>query len=301
MAMNNKSKDLIRKVTSKQERRNVEYPMWRKKIDNSIFDDNSTPLPRWVVKHMGIEKYFPKESSLNKNKNNNVKIIFNKEEFVGNVITVKPDYKYRLIFPRELTDQLKKVFMMSYMRSIETSLSKVNSNLEEDIPFWEFIDIEFDVDNPKFILHAHYTQKPIFPELFSHLSGSPKLKAIDDFIHKKYDFRIHKQDWKERNLLESEIGAYNVIYNLIDINNKLIYVGEALELIPRLKTNYKNIPHWTHFRYDALPPDTPTKIRVAIERMLIRDFASILPNDQDIKTVSISDYKLVNIKIDSGK
>lgn len=37
------------------------------------------------------------------------------------------------------------------------------------------------------------------------------------------------------------------------------------------------------------------------ERMLIRDFASILPNDQDIKTVSISDYKLVNIKIDSGK
>lgn len=287
-----------RKSTNKRERSNVNFPMWRKKIDNSIFDDNSTPLPIWVVKVMEIEKYFPKKESLNKSKKNEIHIEFDNKSFIGNVITVKPDYKYRLILPQDLVDNLKKVFMMSHMRSIETSLSALNANLEDEIPFWEFLDIEFDYKAPRFIFTAYFTQKPIFPELFKNLAGSPALKSVEDHIFNKTDFRIHKQDWKPRDLLDLEIGAHNVIYNLIDKNNKLLYVGEAKELIPRLKQIYPSIPKWTHFRYDVLPKETPTKVRVAMERMMIRSFASILDNKKEVTTFSISDYRLANDKID---
>ena len=38
-----------------------------------------------------------------------------------------------------------------------------------------------------------------------------------------------------------------------------ISLGEAKELIPRLKQIYPSIPKWTHFRYDVLPKETPTK------------------------------------------
>ena len=35
-----------------------------------------------------------------------------------------------------------------------------------------------------------------------------------------------------------------------------------------------------------------------IERMVIRDFATLMSNNKDIKTMSISDFKLTNEKID---
>ena len=58
------------------------------------------------------------------------------------------------------------------------------------------------------------------------------------------------------------------------------------------------IPDWTHYRYDVLPPDTTKDMRVAIERMVIRSYASLLPNKEKIPNIKISDYLLVNKKID---
>ena len=61
---------------------------------------------------------------------------------------------------------------------------------------WEFLDIEFDQDEKTFRFVSHYTQKPIFPELFRRLTYSPALKRIDDELSGKDEFRIHKQDWR---------------------------------------------------------------------------------------------------------
>ena len=287
-----------RKVTGKAERSNVNFPLWRKKIDNSVFDDNSTPLPNWIAKSMELEKYFPKAGSLRKSSKNQVEITFQKQKYLGHVTTVKPNFRYKLSFADDLVDELKRVFLMSHMRSIETALRPADSKLEEEIPFWEFLDIEFEANKLTFHLTAHYTQKPIFPELFKNLAGSPSLKSIDDHISNKDEFRIHKQNWMTRDLLESQIGARNVIYTLLDSKNKLIYVGEAKDLISRLKQVYPTIPQWTHFRYDVLPQDTTTKVRVAIERMMIRSYASLLENKKDIESIFISNYKLANDKID---
>ena len=64
----------------------------------------------------------------------------------------------------------------------------------------------------------------MFPELFKNLAGSPALKVIEDEISDKQDFRIHKQDWKPKGKLDTELCALNVIYTLLDKKNKLIYV-----------------------------------------------------------------------------
>ena len=90
---------------------------------------------------------------------------------------------------------------------------------------------------------AHYKHEPLFPELFHNLAGSPALKVVEDEISNKRDFRIHKQDWKPKEKLATEIGALNAIYTLIDKKNKLIYAGEAKDPRKRLKQNYPSIPN----------------------------------------------------------
>ena len=94
------------------------------------------------------------------------------------------------------------------------------------------------------------------------------------------------------------MGALNSIYTLIDVNNKLIYVGEAKDLKKRLKQKYTSIPNWTHYRYDVLPKDRTLEVRVAIERMMIRSFASLLNNKTNVESFEISSYRLANDKIE---
>jgi hypothetical protein len=98
-------------------------------------------------------------------------------------------------------------------------------------------------------------------------------------------------------MYETELGALNVIYTLIDMRNKLIYVGEAADLIRRFKAGHSEIKDWDFYRYDQLPP-MPKQNRVAMERMLIRVFASLLENKAGVLTKYISDYRLANRKID---
>ena len=88
-----------------------------------------------------------------------------------------------------------------------------------------------------------------------------------------------------------------MIYMLIDSENKLLYIGEAKELVKRLSQRYSSIPKWNYYRYDVLPPQL-SSYRVAFERMLIRDYAEILENKSGIKCLKISDYTLANDKID---
>jgi hypothetical protein len=98
-------------------------------------------------------------------------------------------------------------------------------------------------------------------------------------------------------MYETELGAHNVIYMLIDEKAKLIYVGEAEDLIRRFNAGHSEIKDWEFYRYDQLPA-MPKQQRVALERMFIRAFASVLENKRNIPTRLISDYRLANRKID---
>ncbi len=93
------------------------------------------------------------------------------------------------------------------------------------------------------------------------------------------------------------MGAQNVIYTLIDTDKKHLYIGEAKDLIKRLSSGHPVISGWNYFRYNALP-DSLAPFRVELERMAIRDMAELLNNNKGIDFLSISDYKLINDKVD---
>ena len=85
---------------------------------------------------------------------------------------------------------------------------------------------------------------------------------------------------------------------LADTSANTLYIGETTELVKRLNNDYDSIPNWNFFRYDILPPEL-ADYRVTIERMLIRQFASIMVNTKDIETLNTQTYRLVNRKVDS--
>jgi len=285
----------------KTERTNVEFPLWRKKVDSSLFRHNGTTIPKWACRMWDLEAAFPGLKG-KKDDQSEVTITFNKNKFSGQITCTWPkkrsDKVYRLWFGDDLKSEFKEVFLMSFMRDIEDRLrADRSSDIEKEIPFWEFLDIEFDVTTKAVLMSAHYTQEPVFPELFRRLTYSPALKRIDDELGEKVGFRIHKQDWKPREEFETEIGAENVIYMLLDTEKKELYVGEAKNLISRFRNGHPSIKAWNFYRYDVLP-SSAAKHRVALERMVIRNFASVLSNKKGIPSMEISEYQLVNDKID---
>ena len=71
-------------------------------------------------------------------------------------------------------------------------------------------------------------------------------------------------------------------------------MGEAANLIDRLRGEHASIQDWNFHRYDFLPPETAPH-RKDFERMLICDFASLLrrlPNNEELA------YRLVNARVD---
>ena len=286
------------------ERTNVKSVLWRKKIDNTFFRYKATAIPNWVLKGWNLETHYPhKNGFLRKSeKRSEVKIEFNKKIYKANVTCTYPKKRaskvYRLWFSDNLLDEIKLTFNMSYMRDLESALRKDMTNIEKEIPFWEFLDIEFIKNQKKFVFTAHYKQESFFPKLFNRLSGSPAIKSIEDEIFKKGGFRIYKQDWKKVDEIETEIGATNVIYYLINKKNKEIYIGEAQNLIKRLRQHFKGNTNWEFYRYDKLPDSVNSNVRMNIERMIIRSFASLMKNKAEIDNFDISTYYLKNSKID---
>lgn len=287
----------------KLERSDVDFPLWRKKVDSSLFRENGTTIPQWTCKVWGIQEDFHSCIS-RKDSFSKVVVQFRKKEYEGWVTVAKKGRKtpaYRLWYSEELSYELKDTFLMSFVRDIENRLRKSGGikkpNIEDKIPFWEFLDIEYERDRKKFYFKAYYTQKPNFSELFKRFVESPILHKIDDELGKKPPFRIYKTKWKPRTEFEFEIGANNVLYFLIDTKNKLLYIGEASNLVRRLRQDHSSIPRWDFFRYNVLPNKIAPH-RKTFERMVIRDFASFLENKKGVQLIEISEYRLANEKID---
>jgi hypothetical protein len=239
-----------------------------------------------------------------KNPASKVEVGFKDRKFEGWVTVAKQGRAtpaYRLWYNESLSYELKDAFLMSFARDIEDRLRKSRgteeANIENEIPFWEFLDIEYERKTRTFYFAAYYTQKPAFSELFKRFIESPVLHKIDDELSKKPPFGIYKNKWRPRQELEFELGANNVLYFLVDTKKKLFYVGEATSLIDRLRQDHPSIPEWDYFRYNVLP-DEMFPHRKTFERMVIADFASVLES-QDTGSVRISNYRLANDKIDA--
>lgn len=289
------------KQTKTLERTKVAFPLWRKKIDNSIFRDAGTTIPNWVCKLWKFDEVFPGILS-SKDSKTQVSVVFDGITYKGRVVSTHPKVRanrvYRFFFDDELLARLKETFLMSHMRDLESRLRDDSADIETQIPFWEFLDMEFDHKRKRFFLTAHYKQIPTFPALLKNLIGSPAIKRLEEHVTHPDHFRIQKQDWRPRVMYETELGASNVIYTLIDTRAKLVYIGEAGDLIRRFKAGHSEIKDWDFYRYDQLPP-VSKNLRVALERMIIRLLASLLENNAGILTKSISGYRLANRKVDA--
>ncbi len=282
----------------KLERSDVEFPIWRKKVDKSLFEHNGTTIPEWACKMWGLSEIYGGIST-RKNPAAAARAIFQDKEYSAWVTTAphgRSSPAFRLWFNGTLGLELKHAFLMSYMRSLEGTLSTEGS-VEDRIPFWEFLDIEFDREGRTFRFVAYYSVKPAFPHLFKRLIGSPAMKRIDDEINEKAEQRIHKQDWRPRPELELEIGAQNVLYMLLDSASKQLYIGQASDLVLRLLQPHPSIPHWDCYRYDVLPA-VLSPFRVALERMVIRSFAAVLENKGTVPWRDIKGYSLANDRVD---
>ena len=281
----------------KLERSNVEFAIWRKKVDKSLFEHNGTTVPEWACRMWGLKQLYGEVTS-RKDARSRASVSFRGVKYDAWVTTAphgRTSPAFRLWYDKALSYELKHAFVMSYMRSLEGSLESLDP--EQGSPFWEFLDIEFDTQNRAFRFVAYYTVTPSFPNLFKRLVGSPALRRIEDEVQGKEEDRIHKQDWKPRSELEYEIGATNVLYMLYDSKAKVFYLGEAEDLVKRLLQPHSSIPGWNFFRYNVLP-QALASYRVAIERMLIRDFAAILKNKRDIPWQDLAGCCLANDKID---
>ncbi|MES2517881.1 MAG: hypothetical protein V4585_07220 [Bacteroidota bacterium] len=98
----------------KLERSDIEFPLWRKKVDTSLFKDAATPLPKFLWRMWNIDSLF----NLCRDKNNSdskVIIFYEKKEYIGRIIYSSTKNMYRLFFEKELGEILKDVFLMSYM------------------------------------------------------------------------------------------------------------------------------------------------------------------------------------------
>lgn len=142
----------------KLERSNVKFPIWRKKVDKSLFEQNGTPIPDWACRMWGIKRLYG-ETASRRDPRSAAAVSFEGHTYSAWVTSAPHGRKkpaFRLWYDPLLSTELKKVFLMSYMRSLEGSLNP-KADVEKSIPFWEFLDIEFDLENTKFIFVVHYS------------------------------------------------------------------------------------------------------------------------------------------------
>jgi hypothetical protein len=285
------------------ERTDVAHPLWRKKVDGSLLRHGVTPIPSWVAKMWSIAPLFP-DKRARRDPGAKVTLTLGGQSFGGAVTWYeRPRGKaYRLWLDEELRLALAQTFVMSHMRDLEFQLRgqdvEEEVNDEAGISFWEFLDIEFDNSSKTFRLCAYFTQRPSFPQLFRRLADAPPLKRIRDELAGKAAARIHKQSWRPRSDFETEIGATNVIYMLLDSKRRLLYVGETENLVARFRRTHAVISDWDYYRYDALPAALASH-RVTLERMLIRDIDSLIGSSASGLPCSVSDFQLANLRIDT--
>lgn len=298
----------------KVERRDVKYLMWRKKVDMVLLEKLHTPIPNWLSEAWNIKGLFGAHTSKNRPEAK-VSVKLAGRSYDASIAYAKyqdKDPAYKIWLSKDLSAKLKDLFVMSYMRSIELRLRKAKKkrepdpekavqikvqNIEEEIPFWEFLDIEFNSRKKELIFTAHYFQKPIFPELFKAFIQSHILRTIENNIADKHAFKFIKEDWKPREQLSRHLERTNIIYYLIDTTNKLLYIGEG-DSTTRIGEKHDEISNWDHYRIECLPNILDRQQRLELERLIIRSYAAIISNSKEIKHLKIGDYQLVNKKID---
>lgn len=279
------------------ERTDVLHPLWRKKVDGTLLRLALTPIPMWVARMWNLDAAF-RQVTGRKDTDARIRCIFKGISYACDIVPHREGKQFRLFVDEPLRAALAETFLMTRMRDLDAKLASGAVLAETpEAAFWEFLDLEYDAVTRGLRMTAHYVQRPTFPNLFARLAGSPPMRRIADELAGHEKPRIHKQAWRPRSDVDGEIGAKNVIYMLADVVNRLVYVGEAQDMLARFRRGHEPIPHWTHYRYDLLP-ELLAPLRVTLERMLICDVDGILGRWVTELPVAPGSFSLANSRID---
>lgn len=97
-----------------KERENIEFPLWRKKVDATFLQGSETPIPNWLLDIWDIKKNFGHVYS-KKNDNAIVEIIFNRKKYKGYFSKFKRGVKIRPLLV------LLHLFLYFFIRSFASS------------------------------------------------------------------------------------------------------------------------------------------------------------------------------------
>jgi len=278
----------------RKERSNIKLYSWRKQVDEALFQ-HSIAIPVRLCKRWRL----PTGNKVE------VKIKLKGKQYKGRVEAAKVKESGRvrniprLVLADPLQLELKQIFLASYVRSLERMLSRLSkTDIENTIPFAEFLDIEYDYRKKTFFFYPVYCQKVLYPEIFKFLTGSPALNRCHDELLNKKD-EVHFRPWTSRELCENEIMPKDAIYLLIDKKHKKLYVGQsARESLKKLSESHPTISDWDSYLYFVLPKGL-SKHLSAIEMILIKTLAYLLKNKRIGNTKNISEYALANDQINT--
>jgi hypothetical protein len=147
----------------KLERSNVEFPIWRKKVDKSLFQHNGTTIPELACRMWNISAIFEGVSS-KRDPRATATALYQGQSYEAWVTAAhhgRGAPAFRFWYDPALSLELKRSFLMSYMRTLEGLLNK-NHVVEQAIPFWEFLDLELVRIGGSFCLLATIPKPPAF-------------------------------------------------------------------------------------------------------------------------------------------
>ena len=270
-----------------------EMEKYYKKIDKSVFKYGIT-IPK------EYEEMFLKGHELKIGEGRNIKIKFKNKLFNGRINNVNRRnttnvYQIRWDSNNKLINELKKEFIQSYFAIMSDEFNEKNINRK-------YNRTSLLGGNQEVLIFNSTNYNTIELETFI------KVKTIYDNIFKEFVNRnvfgwISKQEynqmvtkstqWFDIKELKKHKDIPYVVYYLVDDINKEIYIGSATKLGDRVKPGRCEIPGWNKFRYEIIHPKYHKELK-AIEYHSIMNFARFFNNQGNLRTLGISDYKLIN-------
>ncbi len=264
-----------------------------KKIDKSIFKYGIT-IPK------EYEEMFLKGHELKVGEGRNIKIKFKNKEYSGRINNVNRKtstnvYQIRWDSNNELINELKKEFIQSYFAIMSYEFNENNINkkysrtnlLGGNQEVLIFNSIDYNTIELETFIKIETVYDNIFKEFVN--------RNVFGWISKQeYNQMITKStQWFDIKELKRHMDIPYVIYYLIDDINKEIYIGSATKLGDRVKPGRHEISGWNKFRYEIVHPSYHKDLK-SIEYHSIMNFARFFKNNGNLRTLDISDYKLVN-------
>ena len=161
----------------------VKFPLWRKKVDGSLFQHRITILPVWVYRD--VFKMDPKEFSNSKDSRDpdrhQIPSRRQNAQHAGWITTTnfsesnaRSSATIRFSFEEDVAEKLQQTFPMSHFREIERRLRHPMpkpAEIEEEYPFFEFLDIEWEASARCIHLTSHFTTPMQFDNVFQRLQS----------------------------------------------------------------------------------------------------------------------------------